>query len=459
MKHSILIVDDDEQIRSQLKWALAEDFDVHTAADRPEALAIFRNVSPRLVVLDLGLPPHPHEPVEGFAVLEELLRFNRSVKVVVVSGNAEHANALKAVEFGAFDFFSKPPDIEVLRVILNRALHVASLEDENRRLLANARNGEEPELLGTCPQMEKVFKLIKKVAAADIPVLITGESGTGKDLVARAIHRRSSFSDGPFRVINCGSIPENLLESELFGYEKGAFTGATNQRIGKLELAEGGTVFLDEIGELPLGLQAKLLRFLQERTIERVGGRQSITVNARVVAATTKNLCDTVAAGTFREDLYFRLAVIQIPLPALRERGDDVIMIAREFVQRYARDVGKGIRGLSRTAEKAIRQNAWPGNVRELENTIRRAVVLAESNVIVPEDLGLGETYPLAKGATLREARDALERELVENALARMAGNISQAAKMLGVSRPTMYDLIDRHGLHREATAKVEGKN
>ena len=451
MKPKLLIVDDDEDIRTQMKWALAQDYEVFEASDRPSAVASFDEAKPPLVTLDLGLPPRAQDSEEGFALLEEILGRRKSTKVVVITGRQERQHALAAIAQGAYDFFSKPIEIEELKVVLRRALHVFRLERENRELQQRASESLEG-MLGTSPEMQEVFLAIARVARSDAPVLIVGESGTGKELAARAIHQQSERAEGPFVVINCGAIPENLLESELFGHEKGAFTGAHIQRKGRVETAHGGTLFLDEVGELPSSLQVKLLRFLQEHNIERIGGRKEIPVDVRVLAATNMDLRKAMSEGRFREDLYYRLAVVTMKQPPLRERGDDVPFLAKAFLQRYAAESKKRISGFTEEGLSALLAHDWPGNVRELENRVKRAVIWAEGNRITPADLELAVgALPAVRGQGLKQAREALERDMVRNTLARNRGNITKAAAELGVSRPTLYELMEKLGIRKEA--------
>jgi two-component system NtrC family response regulator len=445
-KPRLLIVEDDETIQTQMKWALAQDYEVFLAGDRAGALEILRQEKPTVVTLDLGLPPNPAQPDEGFATLSDILAEDCLIKVIIITGQGQKDHALKAIKEGAYDFFNKPIDIEELRVVLNRVSHVSQLERENQLLQQQMAGQPFAEMLGLSPQMEEVFANIRKVAPTDASVLITGESGTGKELVARAIHRYSNRIGGPFVVINCGAIPENLLESELFGHEKGSFTGAHMQRKGRIEMAQGGTLFLDEIGELPLGLQVKILRFLQEQTIDRIGGRVQITIDARVMAATNQDLKQAVAKGRFREDLFFRLGVINVALPPLREREGDLMLLANVFLQRYAQECKKKITGLTQKAVEAINQYDWPGNIRELENRIKRAVIMTEGSKINPLDLELDmkSTHGKYQGLALKEAREAMEKDLIQKTLQRNKGNITQTADELGISRPTLYDLMEK---------------
>jgi len=449
MKPKLLIVDDDEEIRSQLRWTLSTDYDVTQADDRASALAAFRSNRPSVVLLDLGLPPSPAAPTEGLATLGELLAEDRLVKVVIVSGQGERANALQAIGQGAWDFLGKPVDIDELLAILRRAFHVASLERGYAELQRQRQDDSFEGILGTSTGMQDVFRIILKVATTDASVLILGESGTGKEMAALAVHRRSRRRDGPFVAINCGAIPEALLESELFGHEKGSFTGAFAQRKGRIETATGGTLFLDEVGELPLSLQVKLLRFLQEQRIERVGGRESIPVDARVLAATNVDLKQAMASSRFREDLFYRIAVVVVTLPALRERGGDIPLLAQAFLLRSMAQVGRDELRFDPAALRAIENHPWPGNVRELENRVKRAVIMAEGRRITAADLELAPPESVA-GVTLKEARESLEREMVLSALRRSGGKISSAAVDLGVSRPTLYELMDKLGIKRE---------
>ena len=446
----LLIVDDEEDIRTQMKWALGQDFAVFLAEDRGSALEIQGQEQPAVVTLDLGLPPRPADVEEGFATLAEMLSRDPFLKVIIITGRAEREYALKAVGSGAYDFLYKPVQIDELKVVLKRAFYVSSLERENRLLQKQAGSEGFQGMLGVSPQMQEVFSIVRKVATTDAPVLIVGESGTGKELVAQAIHRLSGRKDEPFIVINCGAIPETLLESELFGHEKGAFTGAHIQRKGRIEAARGGTLFLDEIGELSLGLQVKLLRFLQEQVIERIGGREQIRVDARVITATNRDLKQAMKTGAFREDLYFRLAVVSIPMPHLRDREGDLLMLAKAFLNRYAEEGKRKITGFNNQAIRAIESYSWPGNVRELENRIKRAVIMAEGGKITPADLELGAHHARDEFLNLKEAREALEKEMILKALAKNKDNITRAAESLGISRPTLYELMEKLEIERK---------
>jgi two-component system NtrC family response regulator len=447
MKPKLLIVEDDSSVATQMKWALAQDYEVLLAEDRSSALEALKKERPSVVTLDLGLPPHPGEVEEGFMALAEILSQDGLVRVIVITGQGEKDHALKAIGEGAYDFFCKPIQIEELKVVLNRAFYVSQLEREHRDLQKRLGGESFEGMIGTSPQIQEVFSSIRKVATTEVPVLIVGESGTGKELVAQAIHRNSSRRDCPFVAINCSAIPETLLESELFGHEKGAFTGAHIQRKGRFEMAQGGTLFLDEIGELSLGLQVKLLRFLQEQKIERVGGREGISVNARVLTASNKDLKQSLKEGKFREDLYYRLGVVTISLPPLREREGDVLLVATALLQRYAHENGKKITGFTPQAIKAIENYAWPGNIREMENRIKRAVIMAEGQSITDVDLEFQSSYERYKGKGLKEAREALERDLIQGVLSKYKGSVTHAASELGISRPTLYELMEKLGI------------
>ena len=448
---SLLLVDDDPEIRDQMKWALASDYEIIEAADRITALSHVRNVLPPVILLDLGLPPDVDGASEGLAILREALQLNPLAKIIVITGNSDRAKAMAAIESGAYDFIEKPVQLDVLRVVLQRASYLANLEQENRELHKRGGKSEFEGLVGDSAQIQDVFRMVRRVGPSDVPVLITGESGTGKELVARAIHRQSARQTGPFVAINCGAIPETLLESELFGYEKGAFTGASQQRKGRIESAQGGTLFLDEIGDIPLGLQVKLLRFLQDHEIIRLGAKDSITVDARILAATNIDLQKAINEGRFREDLYYRLCVVTIAVPSLRERGADIPLLARTFLMRFSDELKKPIKGFTPQAVDALTSHGWPGNVRELENRIKRAVVMAEGRYVTPENLELQTAVASGDGATLKASRDHREKELVRLAMEKAEGNVTRAASFLGVSRPTLYQLLARYGLKRES--------
>ncbi|MCZ6795974.1 MAG: sigma 54-interacting transcriptional regulator, partial [Planctomycetota bacterium] len=405
----ILVVDDDEDILKQMKWALSDSHRVFTATEREEAVRLIRDEEIPVCLLDLGLPPHPREATEGLRALEEVLEVDPLCKVVIISGNRERQNALRAVEKGAHDIFPKPVDVDELKVVLKRVYGRVALEKDSLARSGGSRSLSFEDIVGSSPKMEKVFVSIRRVAPTEVPVLVTGESGTGKELVARAIHGRSERRSGPLVVINCATIPENLLESELFGHEKGAFTGATTARKGKVEFAAGGTLFLDEISEMTPALQVKLLRFLQEKVIERVGGKDVLPVDCRLIASSNRDLREMVREKHFREDLYFRLAVFHVVLPPLRERGDDVVELAEHFIAVHSKEAGCPPKALSKTVVEFLRAHAWPGNVRELQNRVRRALVVAQGNFIQPGDLELDDKEPRVSGATLKEARSQLE--------------------------------------------------
>jgi two-component system NtrC family response regulator len=449
-KTKLLIVDDDEDIRTQMKWALCNDYEMLMAGDRAGALATFTADRPTVTLLDLGLPPRPNDPEEGLTALSALLALDPLAKVIVVSGQGEKQNALRAVGAGAYDFLQKPVDMDELRLVLQRCVYLAELEQEYRAMQQNARAEVFEEMIGASPQMQAVFDFIRKVAPTSAPALVLGESGTGKEMVAKALHRRSAQKGGPFVAINCNSIPENLLESELFGHEKGAFTGADRQRKGHVETAAGGTLFLDEIGDLPASVQVKLLRFLQEKSFQRVGGRLEIQSDARVVAATNRNLQELTAAGKFREDLYFRLAVMVIKMPALQERGDDILTLAKAFLGRYGTEHAKLGLTFAPDGLRALGIHGWPGNVRELQNRVRRAVVMADGKRVTARDLELTDILSALPPQTLKEARESLDREMVQEALRRHRGKITPAALELGVSRPTLYELMEKLRIARE---------
>jgi two-component system NtrC family response regulator len=458
MKPRVLIVDDDEAIRTQMKWALSEDYDVFFAEERRGALEAFESSAPAVTLLDLGLPPRPNQCDEGLAALSDILAIDNTAKIIVVSGQSEKPNAIQAVGAGAYDFLCKPVDIDELKLLLRRCINVLDLEREYRHLQQSRQSETFEAMLGTSPQMQSVFAFIRKVAATDVPALLLGESGTGKEVAAAAIHRRSRRKDGPFVAINCNAIPENLLESELFGHEKGAFTGAHVQRKGLLEAAGGGTLFLDEIGELPAPIQVKLLRFLQEHRFQRVGGRQEIQVDTRLVAATNADLQQLIEHGKFREDLYFRLAVVTIRLLPLRERGEDILLLACEFLQRYAAQESRRNVVFAPDAVRAIELHSWPGNVRELQNRVRRAVIMATGTRVTAKDLELDTAKSAATsgGTTLRQAREQVERDMIRQALKRHAGKITSAAAELGISRPTLYELMDKLGVGKDRAIITE---
>jgi two-component system, NtrC family, response regulator len=445
----LLVVDDDEQILRQIRWALSEDYEVFTAIDRHSALDLFQKENVSVVLLDLGLPPHPREATEGLFTLDEMIALNPLVKVIIVSGNSERQNALRAIEKGAHDIFPKPVDLDELKVVISRVFKRLELEEESIEERNLAPHVSLEEIIGLSPAMQSVFATVRKVAETDVPVLILGESGTGKELIANAIHKHGARKKGPFVAINCAAIPVTLLESELFGYEKGSFSGATTQRRGKFEYAKGGTLFLDEIGDLAPEMQVKLLRFLQEKVVERVGGREAIPVDTRVIAATNQDLQAAAKSGRFREDLFFRLAVVQLVVPPLRDRGDDVIELAHHLAKSYCKEMGKPFIRFSKPALDAMRRHSWPGNVRELQNRVQRALVLSDGKMISPAELDLSVTIEAKESpqGSLKEARQEFERDIIVRALKDNGGNISKTARAIGISRPTLYELMERHGL------------
>ena len=444
----LLIVEDDEGLQRQLKWAY-DGYRIIIAGDRQSAIEALRLHEPAVVTLDLGLPPDPDGTEEGFATLSEMLALKPDTKIIVASGHGARESALKAVALGAYDFYRKPIDIDELGLIVARAFHVHGIEEENRRLEQSSGSAVLGSIVTSAPEMLKVARTIERVASTNASVMLLGASGTGKELLARAVHEQSDRGSGPFVAINCAAIPENLLESELFGYERGAFTGAVKSNVGKIELAQGGTLFLAEVGDIPRPLQVKLLRFLQERVIERIGGREPIAVETRIVCATHQDLEAMIADGRFREDLYYRLAEIVVKIPSLSERPGDAVLLARHFVNRFAREMNPKVHGLSPDATAAIDSYGWPGNVRELENRIKRAVIMADGKLISAADLDLsgnagdGEELMI----NLRAAREIADRKAIRQALSRTDNNISGAAKLLGISRPTLYDLLKQYQL------------
>jgi two-component system NtrC family response regulator len=444
----LLIVEDDEGLQRQLKWAY-EGYEVVIAGDRAAAIEALRAHEPSVVTLDLGLPPDPDGTDEGFATLAEILRLKPDTKVIVATGHGARESATKAVGMGAYDFYKKPVDIDELGFIVARAFHLHDIEEENRRLETGAGAAVLGSIITAAPEMQKVAKTIERVASADVSVMLLGASGTGKELLARAVHDKSGRK-GDFIAINCAAIPENLLEAELFGYERGAFTGAVKSNVGKIELAQGGTLFLDEVGDIPLPLQVKLLRFLQERVIERIGGRQPIAVDTRIVCATHQDLDAMTADGRFREDLYYRLAEIVVKIPSLAERSGDAVLLARHFVNRFGRELNPGVQTLSADAIDAVDAYGWPGNVRELENRIKRAVIMADGKCVSAADLDLPSTGAAEEDSlpiNLRSAREVADRKAIRQAMSRTDNNISGAAKLLGISRPTLYDLLKQYRL------------
>jgi len=448
-KPKLLIVEDDEGLCSQYRWAFPA-CDVVLAHARPQAIAAVKRDDPPVVLMDLGLPPDPDGVSEGFAMLEQIQSIAPRTKVIVVTGNGERSNALKAIASGAYDFCEKPVEIELLRTIIARALNLYRLEDENRALAATPARSPIERIVTANPGMLKLCRDIEKLATTNVPVLLLGESGTGKEALSRALHDLGPRANEAFVAINCGAIPENLLESELFGHERGAFTGAVKQSIGKIEMAHKGTLFLDEIGDLPHPLQVKLLRFLQDQIVERIGGRQKIQVDVRIVSATNASLEDKIAQGVFRGDLFYRMNAVTIRIPPLRDRGGDVALLANYFLNRFNQEFGRNIRGFTETATTAMANYAWPGNVRELENRMKRAVVMAERRIIDAADMELAPAETAPPDLDLRAARLRAEREVVQIAWARSNHTLSVAARLLGISRPTLYGLLEAHGIEAD---------
>ena len=450
-KKKLLVIEDEISVAKQLKWGLGKEYEITIASEVDEARQLLASGAFPVVTLDLGLPPYPDTPQQGFKLLEEISSFAPYTKVIVITGNAEEENAVQAIALGAADFCAKPIDLKILNIILSRTFRIHELEEANRRLQnQTSQTGSFCGMLGVSLSMGKLFERIKQVSETDYPVLIAGDSGTGKEMAARAIHSLSQRAQKPLVIINCGAIPENLLESELFGHERGAFTGAAGRKIGRFEQANKGTIFLDEISELPLALQVKILRFLQENTVERLGGTKTITLDVRIIAATNVNLEDAVKQGSFREDLFHRLNVVPLWIPGLKERGEDILLLAHHFLQEETQKLHRGHITLSPSAIAALTAYAWPGNVRELQNRIRRALSTTTGRVIDPTDLGLEDAsleQEEQKLPTLKEAREAAEINTIRRALALTGNNISQAARLLDTSRPTLHVLLKRHGI------------
>lgn len=452
MKKKLLVIEDEKSVAKQLRWGLDDHYDITIAGDTEQAKPLLASGLFPVATLDLGLPPYPDTPQQGFALLEEIASLAPHTRVVVITGNAEDDNAMKAIALGAADFYAKPIDLKILKIILTRTFRIQELEDANRRLQSQSgQSGSLCGMIGVSPVMQKVFERLKNGGKTAYPVLITGNTGTGKEMAAQAVHRLSARAEKPLIIINCGAIPENLLESELFGHEKGAFTGAVGRQIGKFEAAHGGTLFLDEIGELPLPLQVKILRFLQESTIERLGGTKTLQLDVRIIAATNINLQEAVRQKTFREDLFYRLNVVPLRIPDLNERSEDILLLAHNFLQQEARTMRRGQLSFAPSTMSALTAHQWPGNVRELQNRIRRALGTSLDNTISAADLGLDEQNTperQAKLTTLREARETSEIYAVQQALALCGNNISQAAKLLEISRPTLHDLLKKHDIN-----------
>jgi len=445
-KKTLLIIEDDPGLQKQLRWSF-DAYEVLVAGDRESALAQVRRHQPAVVTMDLGLPPDPDGATEGLATLQQILALAPDTKLIVLTGNQDHTNAVKAIGMGAYDFHQKPFDPEMLGLVVERAFYLHALQQENRRMQQIQADSPLSGIIARDPGVLKVCRNVEKVAPSDVTVMLLGESGTGKELLARALHQLSPRHGKRFMAINCAAIPESLLESELFGYEKGAFTGAAKQTLGKIESASGGTFFLDEVGDLPMSLQAKILRFLQERVIERIGGREEIPVDVRIVCATHQNLKEMIAAGSFREDLYYRLSEIVVTIPPLRERAGDAALLAHHFKNKFSAMEGRSLLNFSQEALATIESYSWPGNVREMENCIKRAVIMAEGSQISVEDLGLPVSPKTEESINLRQVREEVEYKALVKALARADGNITKSADLLGVSRPALYDLMKRHGL------------
>lgn len=445
-KPKILLVEDDPGLQKQLKWSLS-DYELVVADDRDSAITQLRRHEPSVVLLDLGLPPDADGATEGLATLQQILALAPATKIIVVTGNLDRSNAVQAIRLGAYDFFQKPFDPDILALMIARALHLHALENENRMLLAKQSGAALRGLITSSDSMLKICRTVEKVAPANVTVLLLGESGTGKEVLAHGVHELSPRAGKRFVAINCAAIPDTLLESELFGYEKGAFTGAAKQTAGRIEYANEGTLFLDEIGDLPLPLQAKFLRFLQERVIERLGGRGEIPVDVRVVCATHRDLAGMIKEGSFREDLYYRLSEITVKIPPLRERPGDAVLLAQAFLERNAHELGRNIRGFSPDALNALEAHTWPGNVRELENLVKRATIMADGTQITASDLGLEPGHADPQPLNLRQARENAERQAITRALTQADHSVAQAAELLGITRPTLYDLMAKIGL------------
>ncbi|HBV22116.1 MAG TPA: PEP-CTERM-box response regulator transcription factor [Nitrosomonas sp.] len=445
-KKKLLIIEDDLGLQKQLRWNF-DNYEVSVASDRESALTKVRRHEPAVITMDLGLPPDPDGATEGLATLQQILAMAPDTKIIVLTGNQNHAYALKAIEMGAYDFHQKPFDPEMLKLVAERAFYLHAIQQENRRLSLTQSNSPVDGLITRDPGLLKACRSIEKMASSDVTVMLLGESGTGKEVLAKALHTLSARKKNRFIAINCAAIPEALLESELFGYEKGAFTGASKQTLGKIEMADGGTFFLDEVGDLPFQLQAKLLRFLQERVIERIGGREEVPVDVRIICATHQDLTKLMEEGRFREDLYYRLSEIVITIPPLRDRVGDAILLAHHFKNKFCAKEGKATLNFSQEALAAIEKHQWTGNVREMENCVKRAVIMAEDSIITAQDLGLKTTDTSIEPLNLKTIREQEECKALVKALARTDGNVAKAAKLLGVSRPTIYDLMNRCGL------------
>jgi two-component system NtrC family response regulator len=448
VKRKLLIVEDDPGLQSQMRWCF-ENVEVHVASDREAALSVLRREEPQVVTLDLGLPPDPGGSTEGFQALEDILRLAPNTKVIVVTGREEKENAVKAVGLGACDFFQKPLDADILSFIVDRAFRLHELEKENEELTTGSSSSNLAGVIASSQKMLELCRMIEKIAPADVTTLLLGETGTGKEVLAKAIHQLSPRNEQAFLAINCGAIPENLLESELFGHERGSFTGATQMKQGKIELANGGTLFLDEIGDMPMSLQVKLLRFLQERVIERVGGVKQIPVDVRVVCATHQNIQEHIQQNLFREDLYYRVSEITLNIPPIRERDGDAIIIAQALLKTFTKQMNRPNLSFSEDAMRAIKTYNWPGNVREIINKVKRAVIMAEDKKVTAADLELSEVSTISEEAlNLRQIRDAAEKTAVTQAILAAQNNMAQAARLLGITRPTLYNLTEKFGIN-----------
>lgn len=450
---TLLAIDDDLGIQKQLKWSLT-DYELVFADDRSSALQQMRRFEPAVVTLDLGLPPDPTNASEGLACLTEILQQFPQTKVIVITGSTDTEHALQAISLGAYDYYQKPIDVDVLNVIVNRAFKLSELEAENRSLREGSHKVSD--IIGNSEAILKACRMVEKIAPTEITTLLLGESGTGKEVFARSIHKQSPRAGRPFVAINCASIPDSLLESELFGYEKGAFTGAHKTTLGKIETANGGTLMLDEIGDMPLALQAKMLRFLQERVIERVGGRSEIEVDVRVVCATHRNLSEMVAEQSFREDLFYRISEVTLQIPPLRNRGQDIVTIAKSLLHRFNSEFGTSIQGFTEDAVNALLSHRWPGNIRELQNKLKSAVILADTKFITAEDLGLVASQQTATVPTLRKVREQAETQAIRHAYNLSNGNLSKTADLLGITRPTLYSLIEKYKMTDLRTSEQE---
>ncbi|MCP5162002.1 MAG: PEP-CTERM-box response regulator transcription factor [Hahellaceae bacterium] len=457
MKKKLLIVEDDPGLQSQMRWCFDEDIEVFTADDREAALSLLRRVEPQVITLDLGLPPDPGGATEGFRTLEDILQLAPQTKIIVVTGREEKENAVKAVAIGACDFYQKPLDADILAFVVNRAFRHFELEQQNQQLIQAQSSSTLPGIIASSPQMQEICRTIEKISSADVTTLLLGETGTGKEVLARAIHNLSGRRNKSFSAINCAAIPDNLLESELFGYEKGAFTGATQLKKGKIEIADGGTLFLDEIGDMPMPLQAKMLRFLQERVVERVGGVKEIPVDVRVVCATHRNIRSLIDQGEFREDLFYRISEITLNIPPLRSRDGDALVIAQSLLKSFAQQMDRKQLTFSEDAVKAIKSYTWPGNVREMINKVKRGTIMADGKKVSAADLELQnvstqEQRPL----NLRQVREDAEKAAITQALMEAENNMSRAARLLGITRPTLYSLTDKYGMQVHSDNSVE---